>query len=222
VKLIVRRYVDLHLLPSTPVNAEEMMSIATELGYRQVALTMPTMSVNDRIRCARRTDISATRSRELIEALNRVRKNYDVVAVKCLTKEVARQAAKDNRVDILLFPDDPVQRKHNWLDSHESELAKDTGQVYEVNVSNLIAARSSHLSKIINYIKKELAVALRRDIPIILSSGATTPIMMREPKAIIALASLLDIDEDFAADMISIIPEAILNRNQAKLAEDVS
>ena len=40
---------------------------------------------------------------------------------------------------------------------------------------------------------------------------------MREPKALTALASLLDIDEEYAADMISTVPEAILERNRAKL-----
>ncbi len=138
------------------------------------------------------------------------RRKYDIIAVKCLSKEVARMVAKDDRVDILLFPDDPAQRKQNWLDHHEAGLIEGTGRAYEINASDLLATSPTHLSKVITQIKRDLIVASRHDIPVVLSSGASTPLMMREPKALTALANLLDIDEDYATDMISTIPEAIL------------
>ncbi len=165
-------------------------------------------------------DIEARRGKELLEALKRSRRRFDVIAVRCFSKEVARQAAKDDRVDILLFPDDPAQRKHNWLDHHEAELVEGTGRAYEVNASDLLATSPTHLAKVITQIKRDLAVATKHDIPIVLSSGATTPLAMREPKALTALASLLDIDEEYAIDMISTIPEAIIERNRAKLKEE--
>jgi ribonuclease P/MRP protein subunit RPP1 len=216
----MRHYVDLHLKPSTPEQAKEMALLASQLGYKHIASTKPTADPGERITTATRIDIDAKRSRELLEVLKRSRRRYDVVAVRCLSKEVARQAAKDDRVDILLFPDDPTQRKQNWLDHHEAGLIDGTGRAYEVNASDLLATSPTRLSKVITQIKRDLAVASRHDIPVVLSSGASTPLAMREPKALTALATLLDIDEDYAVEMLSTIPEAILERNHAKLKEE--
>ncbi|MCX6649283.1 MAG: hypothetical protein NTV61_07840 [Candidatus Bathyarchaeota archaeon] len=215
----MRHYVDLHLRPSTPEQAREMAQLASQLGYKHIATTKP-ITDSGGIVAATRIDIDAKRGRELQDALKRNRRRYDVVAVRCLSKEVARMVAKDDRVDILLFPDDPAQRKQNWLDHHEAGLIDGTGRAYEINASEFLATSPTRLSKVITMIKRDLAVASRHDIPVVLSSGASTPLAMREPKALTALATLLDIDEDYAADMASSIPEAILERNHAKLREE--
>jgi RNase P/RNase MRP subunit p30 len=215
----VRNYIDLHFKPSTPDKVKEMLALASELGFSQVASTIQATEIDNRITSATRLDLEAKRSRDLLEALNKSRRRYEIIAVKCLTKEVARQAAKDDRVDILKFPDDPALRKHNWLDHHEAELVEGTERAYEVDACDLMANSPTHLAKVINQIKRDLAVAVKHDINIILSSGASTPLAIREPRALTALASLLDIEEDYAADMISTIPEDILRRNRARLEE---
>ncbi|MDP2899421.1 MAG: RNase P subunit p30 family protein [Candidatus Bathyarchaeota archaeon] len=215
----MRHYVDLHLRPSTPEQAQEMTNLAIELGYRHVALTKQANGIDGRITVATRVDIEARRSGELLDALKRSRRRFTIISVKCLSKEVARMAARDDRVDLLQFPDDPAQRKQNWLDHHEAALTEGTGRAYEINASDLIATSPTRLAKAINMIKRDLAVATRHDIPVVLSSGAATPLAMREPRALTALASLLDIDEEYASDMISTIPEAILERNRDKLGE---
>jgi RNase P/RNase MRP subunit p30 len=197
-----------------------MLTLASELGYRQVASTIQATGINSRITVATRLDLEAKKSRELLDALNKNRRRFDIIAVKCLTKEVARQAAKDDRVDIIKFPGDPTLRKHNWLDHHEAELVEGTGHAYEVDAYDLIANNPTHLAKVINQIKRDLAVATKHDIPIVLSSGASTLLTIREPRALTALASLLDIEEDYAADMISTIPETILRRNRVKIEEE--
>jgi RNase P/RNase MRP subunit p30 len=209
----LRRYVDLHLKPQTPEYAQEMTHLAAELGYCHVASTSPIGGVSTRI------DIVAKHGKELHESLRRS-KAFDIVAVRCLSKEVARMVARDDRVDILLFPDDPIQRKLNWLDRHEAELLDGTGRAYEINASEFLAKGSARLSKVITTIKRDLASASHHDIPIVLSSGATCPILMREPRALMALATLLDIDQDYAADMLSSNPEAILKKHRAKSEED--
>lgn len=207
----MRHYVDLHLKPSKPEQATEMAQLAAQLGYSHVASTQPVEGLN----VATRVDIEAKRGKELQDALRRSRRKFDIVAVRCLSKEVARMVAKEERVDILLFPEDPAQRRQNWLDHHEAELLDGAGRAYEINASELLAASPMRLAKVITTIKRDLAAASRHDIPVVLSSGATSPLLMREPRALTALATLLDIDEDYAADMLSTIPEAILARRQA-------
>ncbi len=209
----MRHYIDLHLRPTSPEQAGEMAKLALSLGYSQVASTKPTGGV------ATRVDIEAKHGKELHDALKGSRR-FDVVAVRCLSKEVARMAAKNDRVDILLFPEDPVQRRQNWLDYHEAELLDGSGRAYEINASEFLATAPMRLAKVITTIKRDLAVASKHDIPVILSSGAVSPMMMREPKALTALATLLDIDEDYAADMLSTIPETILERHKGSGEEE--
>jgi len=206
----VRHWVDLHLKPQIPEMAVEMEKLAASLGYAPAASTRP-------VGAATRIDIEARHGKELQDALRRNRRRCDVLAVRCLSKEVARQAAKDDRIDIIQFPDDPAQRKQNHLDTHEAELLDGSGRAYEIILCDLLATGPMQLSKAINLRKKDLAVATRHDIPLILSSGASTPLAMRQPRALTALASLLDVDEEYAADMLSTNPAAILERNHAKL-----
>ncbi len=212
----MRHYIDLHLKPSTPEQAPEMVQLATQLGYSHVASTQST----EGLKVVTRIDIEAKRGKELQDALRKSRRKYNIVAVRCLSKEVARIVARDERVDILLFPEDPTQRRQNWLDHHEAELLDGAGRAYEINASELLAASPMRLAKVITTIKRDLVVASRHNIPVVLSSGATSSILMREPRALTALATLLDIDEDYAADMLSTIPEAILARNHAEHEEE--
>ncbi len=205
----MRHYVDLHLKPATPEQAGEMAKLAASLGYSHVASTKPAKGAATRI------DIEARHGKELHDALRRSR-GYDVVAVRCLSKEVARMVAKDDRVDMLLFPDDPAQRRQTWLDRHEAELLDGVGRAYEINASELLATAPMRLAKVITTIKRDLNVAAHHDIPVVLSSGSASPILMREPRALTALATLLDIDEDYAADMLSTNPEAILERRRGQ------
>lgn len=202
-------YVDLHLKPSTPEQTLEMVQFANQLGYRYIVSTKPA----EGLKVATRIDIEARRGKELQDSLRKARQKFDIVAVKCLSKEVSRIVARDERVDILLFPEDPIQRKQNWLDHHEAELLDGTGRAYEINISELLAVSSLRLAKIITIIKRDLAVASHYDIPVVLSSGATSSILMREPRALTALATLLDINEDYAIEMLSTIPESILAKN---------
>ncbi len=210
----MRHFVDLHLKPSTIEQAIMMLNAAKEMGFKQIAFTeIYNIDKVTGISLASRKDIEVTKQRDKLDLLKKARKNYDIIAVKCLTKEVARQTAKDDRVDIILFPEDLSLRKNIWLDVHQAELMKETGCAYEVNISDLLDTGTYKLSKLLSQIRRELNNASRYDLPILLSSGATTPIMMREPKALSALAILLDIDEKYALDMISTIPARILNQN---------
>ncbi len=220
----MRQYIDLHLRPSTAEQAWEMAKLASELEYRQVAITLSEVkkNTNNGLQIATRIDIEAKRQDELLDALKKYRSKFDIVAVRCLTKEVSRQAAKDHRIDILQFPEEPALRKQNWLDIHEAELAEETGCAYEINSSDILATGPMRLSKVINQIKRDVVNASKHDIPIILSSGAKNSLAMREPKALTALASLLDIDEEYALEMVSTIPAAILKRNRVRRGEEES
>jgi RNase P/RNase MRP subunit p30 len=65
--------------------------------------------------------------------------------------------------------------------------------------------------------KKDIRNAQKFDIPIIASSGAQEPIMMREPRALVSLLEALNIEEENAINMVTNNPSEIITRNTEKI-----
>ncbi|MBS7652649.1 hypothetical protein KEJ13_05910, partial [Candidatus Bathyarchaeota archaeon] len=56
------------------------------------------------------------------------------------------------------------------------------------------------------------------DVPVVVSSGADSPILMRSPREIVALLDLLSVEEGEGKEMISRNPLMIVERNRGKMA----
>ena len=216
----MKRYIDLHLRPK-PGESERLINEVKHLGYSCVASTanIGCESSTD-IDVASRVDLEPRRGSDLLDQLRKIRSRFEVVAVKCINKDVARQAAKDHRVDILLFPEDLTIRRNARLDTQEAKMAYDVGCCYEINASELLFTGETRLAKLATVIKRELEVARRFDVPVILSSGASTSMGLREPKALAAMTALLDVSEEAAVEMQTTTPDRLLRRNRAKLSEE--
>ncbi len=216
----MKKYFDLHISPRLG-EVEKLITEAKHLGYSCVASTGNIRSETSiDIDVATRVDLEPRRGSDLLEQLKKVRGKFEIVAVKCTNKDVARQAAKDHRVDILLFPEDLNIRRNARLDTQEAQLASEVGCCYEINASELLFSGENRLSRLTNVIKRELEVARRFDIPIIISSGASTSMGLREPKAIAAMTFLLDISEEAVVEMQTTTPGQLLRKNRSKLSEE--
>ena len=58
---------------------------------------------NENIDFVSRTNLYPENPKELLRELRTYRRKFEIIAVRCNTKEIARQAAKDRRVDIIQF-----------------------------------------------------------------------------------------------------------------------
>ncbi|MCW4049600.1 MAG: RNase P subunit p30 family protein [Candidatus Bathyarchaeota archaeon] len=212
------KYMDLHIQPDEE-NKRQMLSHAVTLGLDAVGIPIDrSMKEEHNIDIVSRLDIAPKNQQQLSGLLKKNRRRYEVISVLCLSKNVARQAAKDHRVDILRYPDDS-RRKHAWMDRHQATLAKDSGCSYEVDIKELLVEDARILRHKIIQLRKETSIALKHDIPVIASSGATDWLGMREPKAVAALMSLLDVDEEKTLEMVSRNPCALVERNRDKLSD---
>jgi ribonuclease P/MRP protein subunit RPP1 len=175
------------------------------------------MALGVEIDLASRVDLTPRNASELTATLRRMRRRFEVIAVECLSKRVARQAAKDHRVDILNFPSSVDARRRIRLDRQEASLASDANCVYEVNVADLLRQDRSTRPKLISLMRTEVDVAKRFDVPIIVSSGAQNLLQMRDPRGLASLLALLDLSEDERLDAVSKIPLGIVEANRGKL-----
>lgn len=209
----MREFVDLGIKPKKG-SLEAIVKVTVQLGYSRIGLESKLAS--DIIDLVNRIDLYPMNQNDLGKKLQRHRNKAEIIVVHCTTKSVARQAARDNRVDFVRFPISDGKPTH-FLDRRQARLMRDTGSGYEVSIHNLLVDDGLELVKRINVIRKSLSIAMKHDLPVVASSGAQDIYGLREPFGLVSVLSLLGVDEDSGLDMISIVPNAIIEENRAKL-----
>lgn len=223
----MRRFIDLHLKP--PVGGtdelELMLRFAAETGYSGVAASDRTLPQTLRSLCTdlgldliNRVDLRPRSARELTASLRRVRRRFEVVAVDCRSKAVARQAAKDHRVDLLDFSASISTRARVWFDRQEAVLASGANCAYEINASDLLRLGPAAGGRLLSIMRREIGNARRHGVPVVVSSGADSRLLMREPRGLVALLDLVDVDEEEGLGMVSSVPWRMVEANRGKLS----
>lgn len=222
----MRRFIDLHLRPPPDtIETEKMLVHAVELGFKGVAVTFdrkPSKSVRELaldlgLDLVYRVDLQPRNPAELTAMLKRVRRSFEIVSVECHGKAVARQAAKDHRVDILNFHASVSSRRQVRFDRQEASLALDANCSYEINLLDLIRQGPMAASRLISLLRGEVENARKFNVPIIISSGAREPLLMREPRGLAAVADLFDVGEEEGLNMVSTNPWKLVEENREKL-----
>jgi RNase P/RNase MRP subunit p30 len=225
-----RIYADLHLCPNLKdsKHVSQIISKASKLGYRLIAITFPSNLTEEEIRrlrniskeakidLASRVDLKSKTPEELIYNLRKLRRRFEIIAVVCESKNVARQAAKDRRVDLLNFPSLDFRRR--FFDKAEAELASNGLASLEIAIKPLLTLEGPARIRLLSNLRREAAIAKDFHVPIVISSGVSDETLMRKPKELAALASLFDLDEASAIEAVSKNPLAIVKRNRDKLS----
>jgi RNase P/RNase MRP subunit p30 len=226
----MKPYADLNL--RAPINdmslAESMIKKAHSLGYSKIAIPLQPNSTKEQINelkqlCTAekldfvsRTNLAPRKPSELLHDLRRYRKKYEIIAVRCTTKDVARQAAKDRRVDLLQFSSTSLRQR--FFDEQEAELAQQALSSLEIELAPLLQLTSNSRIRLLNRLRKETATAQRAKVPIVLSSGATTEQQIRGPYDLAALTTIFDYPLSSALKALSQTPSNIIERNREKLS----
>ncbi len=229
---MTRTFADLHIClnPRDAANAQKVLTKAASLGYNLVSVPLApqtqkeeTVKLNEicndlRIDFASRVDIAPKTRGQLMHLLRKLRRKFEVVAVVSENKEVARQAAKDRRVDLLSFVStDFRQRFFDWA---EAELASSSLAALEVDVKPLLLFEDSARIRLLAILRREISIAGEYSVPVVFSSGADNEFLLRKPREISAFVSLIGLDESSALAALSSNPSEIVARNRKKLSHD--
>ena len=168
-----------------------------------------------KIDIASRVDLRPRTAKELTQKLRRLRRRVEIISVYCESKTVARQAAKDRRVDLLNFP--AVDYRKRFFDRAEAELAKQNLAALEIDIKPLLVLEGPARIRLMSTLRRETVIAQQFHIPIVISSGVSDLMLMRKPRDAAALASLFGLSEVAALEAVSKNPQAIVTRNRAKL-----
>jgi ribonuclease P/MRP protein subunit RPP1 len=225
----MRKFADLHLEPdfSRKEQMDRLIQTASDLGFSLVGVSLSPRGFRDSIDflsriCkdygmdfASRIDLAPKSSSDLLKNLRRFRRRFEVVAVRCFSKGLARQAAKDHRVDILIFPSEDPRRR--FFDNAEAKLASQATAALEINLAMLLRATGFSRTRLLSCLRKEVAIAEKFDIPVVLSSSAVHAIALRGPSDLASLSSMFGMDNASALDAVSTVPCAIVDKNRKKL-----
>ena len=224
-----RAFADLHLRlnPKDTATAQRVIAKTAQLGYGLVAVPFASETgeaeiANFRSICtkakvdfASRVDLIPKTRNQLMFLLRKLRRKFEVVSVDCENKEVARQAAKDRRVDLLNFPS--LDYRGRFFDWAEAELASNSLAALEVDAKPLLLLEGSARVRLLSTLRREVSIAREYRVPVVVSSGVGTEILLRKPRELAAFTSLFGLDEVSALNAVSLNPWTIVLRNREKL-----
>lgn len=222
----MRKFVDLHVraLFERESSASQASQLMALLGFSMVGLSFPSGLGRDRMeRVARifretgldpvmRTNLRPSSRNELLRILRKVRSQFEVVAVECTNPRVSQVAVRDRRVDLVYFSPE------NRPASFRTTLARMSHSALEVNLSHVLRSELSH--SVISRLSENLRAARDSSVPVVVSSGASSPLELRGPREMIAVISLLSDRAELGPECVSTVPRSIVERNRGKLASE--
>jgi len=222
----MRKFADLHVkLPD--VNDEVLKHVgqlAKDMGTSLFGIVVPNIDESQlkRIRnifsdmgvdVASRIDLYPRSRDQLLKDLRQVRKRFEIVAVECRSPSVATVACRDRRVDIVSYP---IKNRMKFSRS----LARLNRGSLEIDVTQLISTGNMSRHFVLSRLRNEVSTAKTNHVPIVLSSGADGPFMLRAPREIAAIGTLIGLEVVDALDSVSLIPLTIIEQNRAKLSPE--
>jgi len=227
---MTRAFADLHLRTNLKdqLTAQHLISKAARFGYSYVSVpfnsappqtevaALKTMCSNNGLDFVLRADFKPQSQEDLMRFLRKYRRQFEIICITCDSKEIARQAAKDRRVDLLSFQSLDYHKR--FFDRAEAELASCSLAALEVDIRPLLVMEGPARVRLLSCLRREVAVALEFHVPLIVSSGIGEESLVRKPRDLASLAYLFGLGEKQALDAVSANPVGIVLRNREKLS----
>jgi RNase P/RNase MRP subunit p30 len=221
-----RQFVDLHLRLNLKdqKTSQRIIIKAEKLGYSKVGIPnqetsteqINNLGLQTNIDFISRIDYKPRNQEDLTRFLRKYRRKYEIVCVQCENKETARQAAKDRRVDLLNFPSLDYHRR--FFDRAEAELSSKCQTAFEIDIKPLLVLEGPPRTRLLSMLQREVALALRFHVPIVISSGVFEEKFLRKPRDMASLGLLFGLGEKESLDAVSTNPSTIIDRNREKLS----
>jgi|YelNatPaOPRAMG01_1025707.scaffolds.fasta_scaffold37348_3 RNase P/RNase MRP subunit p30 len=218
----MRKYCDLHLKLENEKEIFEAAKLTKEMGFKIVGLTFqPDTSITKikelkkvfqefNVDLASRVDLKPKSKMELLSTLRKLRRKFEIISVECTSNKIAIAAARDRRVDLINF-------SLNFKAKFTHSIAHVLIGALEINLIDLITPKTSR-AIILNKFMNEVFIAKINNTPVVVSSGATNPLLIRAPREIASCSLLFKLEPLEALSSISTIPSSIVKRNRVKLS----
>jgi len=140
--------------------------------------------------------------------LTRLRRNYDVLLVTGGKLNLNRKAVETPEVDILLHPE--FERRDSGFNHTMAKLAKENNVAIEVSFREILLSSKNTRAHIIHNISNNIKLCKKYKAPIILCSGAFSHLQMKDPKVLISMGTLLELEINDSKKSLSEVPSKII------------
>lgn len=204
-----RRYVDLN------VSASVDLGLLRHLGWSAVAVSVegaraepPSIEgAPSGLVAVRRLTLTKLPPRRL---LLKARRAFEVIALRPLSIEDARVAARSGLIDLISLPGGP-----GCFNEGVASLMGSSGTALELRLSPLIGAGCpSHL---LSAFRRWYSLAKGEGVGVLFSTGASSSLEARSPRDLAALASLITLDAEEATEALSKVPWALIEQALSRM-----
>ena len=209
---------NVHSIPDGKNTIPEMAALAIHFGYSGIAITNhsntefkpPKFESND-FEVFRGIEIVSNNPSKLHGLIGKYRKNVDVLVVHGGDENINRAAVENRNVDILAHPQTP---KDSGLNHVLAKSASENNVAIEFNLDVIFKGRGGRRVHALSHFRKNVEIARKFDVPMILTSNAPSYFDLRAPREMMALAGLFGMDKNEAITAISTVPAGIIARNR--------
>ena len=185
---------NVHLNPENSTQPVQLCEVAKRYGYSGIAITNHSDLFEGRVdvdienfKVFRGVEIVSSVT-ELKDNIRKYRPKVTVLCVHGGDERINRVAVEDRRVDILCHPEDGDSSGLNHV---MAMYATKNNVAIGFNMGAIIHNRGGPRSRIFSFMSKNLKLARRYNVPVVLTSNAYSIYDLRAPREMMALASLL-------------------------------
>ena len=218
--MVKPRFYDLnvHSTPEGKSSPQQLSELARHFGYSGIALTNHSnaegnyqASKCDDFEVFKGIELVASNPSKLHGLIGKYRKKVDVLIVHGGSESINRAAVENSNVDILAHPQ---TSKDSGLNHVLAKSASANNVAIEFNLDAIIRGRGGRRVHSISHFRKNLAIARKYDVSMILTSNAHSYFDLRAPREMIAIAGLFGMTEEEAISALSKTPAEVISRNR--------
>lgn len=213
----MKKMFELNFKPQKIDDTDKLINLCSEIGISALGtddnnLCPKTVNHYGKLTVYRRLFIEDSNKERIKQILSKERFRNVLVSVKCNSPELTKWALTDNRVDIIEVDITDFGR---LIDRKAVKIAKEKGKIIEINLRALIF--QGNKIGFLRNLQKGTHWIMKKKCQFIVTSGATNPYELRNPRDLCGLAPLFQMPYDQAIKSISQDIESIIERNVDRL-----
>ncbi|HIH44459.1 MAG TPA: ribonuclease P protein component 3 [Candidatus Methanoperedenaceae archaeon] len=213
--MFASRFIDIHVhaMPQCADSQNRMSLAAARMGYTGICVAnLPefitgaasgTSGIGAEVRLG--VELCPDKPSRLEKDIAKYGQQFDVIIVRGGSEELNEAALKSSRVDIL---ENPLEFNHVL-----AKLARDNHIALGFNIGGLLL-RGSQRIQALSMHRKNLMLARKYGVPVVLASGARSHYDLRAPREMAALAMLFGMTLEESVRALSTTPLDILNKGR--------
>ena len=139
----------------------------------------------------------------------KLREKADIIIIFGGSEEVNRAALEEGRVDILSHS----ASRGSPLNHILAKAASYNGVALDFNPDAIIMQRGGSRIKILSALRKNVQLARKYDVSMIITSNAKSHYDLRGPREMMALGMIMGMTQNEALQALSSVPQAVIKRN---------